>query len=197
MTKPEPRIIFLLLSFFVAFVFHVFFGVRAFEERYESSKQTSYIEHFWLPPNAEVFTDKAAFDAKFSGLKNSTDLLTPESYQDLFASEKGYVLFQTDIVTYSTIHGKMAISSHSGLIVSDWPRATVPKNVKYLGDGKVEFQLGRNWLAIIGMTLAKGIGYGLIVDVALGICWLIWFIVSEKLTERRLQKNHEAAPKTT
>ena len=161
-------------------------GIESAYKRYQSSKQSVYVHQYWLPANVDVSTDYEEWLNKTGGSTRDSQFFRPEVYERSFENEKHFVLLSARRAMYATLHGKIALLME--IPVSNPPRATVITESKYLGNGKVEMQLKRDWFSLVARSVVKGVVVGVLFDLVIVILGLtLW----NKLYVTKLKRKYE------
>lgn len=161
--------------------------------RYQASKQSVYTHQFWIPANAEVLKDSAEWDKKVPG--GDVQMVNNfQQYKEKLAGEKHLILFRGTMATYATTHGKMVIMSVDN--TDPTPASTNIKEVKYLGDGKMEYRLERDNVSLIVVPVFKGVLLGILLDIVIGVVAYILYRAYTEIRDGFKKKQKEQIPET-
>jgi hypothetical protein len=169
--KNWSRVI-LIIAYLVAPLSFVGWFVH---QSYESSHQSIAILHFWIPENAQVFTDKQDWIAALGGeenyRKNAKGVLAIQDYRRDYDTGGGkhFILLTPYQSSYATVRGDDIMVHVNRWTIDKIPASTVPIRYGYIGEGELKVLLERDFFSIFALPAIVGIVYGILADICL---WL-------------------------
>lgn len=164
--------------------------------RYNASKQTKHTHQYWLPLKSKLFVDEKAMREYLGEEIEFLNVQILSSYKYSFENEQHLVVFSKGMVTYVTVHGKMAIRVDDR--EDGTPASTEIVSATHVGNGLVEMELKRFYGTLIAIPILKGIVFGACFDIATAfILVVIWIFVEKWLVKKIRNKESQALAVTT
>lgn len=129
------------------------FAVRIFSHRSEYAGMDEVQRDIWLPSQADVIVlEKEAEGPPEVENKNLFAATTFDLYQQNFAKDgKHTVYLQKGKVTYRCKEGRITVETTQ--TIEDRPPFSITKEIKYLGEGRVAWEIENTWGSFFGDLL--------------------------------------------
>lgn len=174
----------------------IYIAVDSALYRYNASKQTKHTHQYWLPLKAKLFVDEKAMREYLGEEVEFNNIQIFSSYKYSFEDQQHLVVFAKGMVTYVTVHGKMAIRVDDR--EDSTPASTVIVDARHVGNGLVEMELKRFYGTLIAIPILKGIVFGACFDLVTAfVLAAIWIFVERRLLRRIPEEKSQALVATT